>query len=234
MEKDLKNKIKPLKLDNTNKNSSSHHIPLVSASSSIIPRHSMIYGMHSTRHSDRPKTNIERIVDCLQEIKERFRDNKDEEFEKKTGWVIKEFLGNKMYLYEESTDSEQSKLLKLYSPDFDKEREKEKLSTKNIITNDQQQCQSDNKISNFSSSQKLTGKLIKPLDYNEFGVNFDVFKYSDDVGRIFLVKQVALAAFAYKDVYSLMKTSYIDNYLEEVRLGYTKETNSYYHNVRLN
>jgi len=70
-----------------------------------------------------------------------------------------------------------------------------------------------------------------PLDPKRFGVRFDVFSYADEVGRIFMLKQVFQAAFSYKNIYNMLKTTYAENYIEELRIGYTKEPSAYYHNV---
>lgn len=87
-------------------------------------------------------------------------------------------------------------------------------------------------IKKFYRTQSISiDKLIKPLDYTKFGVYFDVFAYAEEIGRIFLLKQVTLAALSYKEVYSFLKSGNLENYIEELRLGYTSESNSYYHNV---
>lgn len=95
---------------------------------------------------------------------------------------------------------------------------------------------SNNPNKNYKKSVTtvISNKLIKPIDIKQFGVNFDVFSYASEVGRIFLLKQVSIAAFSYKEVYTILKTSYFDNYIEELRAGYTKEPFAYYHNVKNN
>lgn len=105
-------------------------------------------------------------------------------------------------------------------------------STNLIVNKIKDERRKSNICKKFYRTQSISiEKLIKPLDYNKFGVYFDVFGYADEVGRIFLLKQVTLAAFSYKEVYSFLKSSYLENYVEELRMGYTCESNAYYHNV---
>lgn len=74
-------------------------------------------------------------------------------------------------------------------------------------------------------------KILKSISYKEFGVYFDVFAYSEEIGRIFMLKQVFMASLAYRNIYNLITTSHVDNFIEGLRLGYTKEITAYYHNV---
>ena len=64
---------------------------------------------------------------------------------------------------------------------------------------------------------------LKLIDISEFGVNFDVFSYADKVGRVNMLRQVILSSFNYKDIISMLKTSYLDDYIEDLREGYTSE-----------
>lgn len=240
-----------------------------------------------------PKTNLEKIVECLYDIKNQFEKQSNKEYSDKVSWVIKEVNSNKMYYYygEGSTENpEESKYLKLYSPDFNIDRELhtvkhsktnlidknnfeiindlkedmnrrtsmiitlnnhplkiDELEKKNIIIEKDKQIEEKNdkfeeiKTShseiNFNKYTKkedipYENRFIKPLDCKEdFGVYFDVFSYANEVGRVFLLWQVTLASFAYKNIYNLLDILNLENYVEEVRIGYTSQPSAYYHNV---
>ena len=72
---------------------------------------------------------------------------------------------------------------------------------------------------------------IKPLEISTFGVNFDVFSYSEKVGRRSLLNHIFYACISYNNCKSLLNIDFIDNFLEELRIGYTSEPSAFYHNV---
>jgi hypothetical protein len=83
----------------------------------------------------------------------------------------------------------------------------------------------------LSMSKNLSDtKDLKLIDLNTIGLEFDIFTYCEKVGRKVALRQVALSCFSYKGINSMLKESYFDNYIEEVRAGYSSQF-SYYHNV---
>lgn len=144
------------------------------------------------------------------------------------------------YLKEKSQDilDENNKEIKNNSDNINKAQintqsiDKDKSVKTEVIKRLSDRRQSTIKKLKRTSSILIGEKLIKPLDIKDFGVNFDVFSYAEEVGRIYLIKQVSIAAFNYREVYGLLKTSYFENYFEEIRKGYTQEEFAFYHNVR--
>jgi hypothetical protein len=208
-----------------------------------------------------PRTNIEKIIEALNDISDEFEDQDKLDYKKKTQWVIKEILGNKMYKYEEFSEGsvEESKLFQLYSPDFDEDVKKTSIGedivedTKEDLIDDddiEDNIQDDKSKHQSTISNKPSALLFKininkppmkttsfinsfisPLKYESFGTDFDVFDYAEKVGRENVLKQIFKAAMTYKDVYTLLKSSHIENYLEELRIGYSSQPGAYYHNV---
>jgi len=245
--------------------------------------------LHSSR--SRPKTNLEKVIESLYDIKDQFVKLNNKEYTEKVNWVINEVNSNKMYYYAHESsisNTEESKYLSLYSPDFDRDKDychtvkhsktnlfkdcdvKEKKesnkgnkgrSSQMIISINNKPINKafDENLSNCEKTETQTGNLfvdnnlsseikkpfstqcvvektfdklfIKPLNCKDFGVNFDVFSYADEVGRVFMLWQISLASFAYNDIYTMLNISYLENYIEELRLGYTSQPSAYYHNV---
>lgn len=161
-----------------------------------------------------PTTNIEKVVEFLNEIIEEFDIKKDTTMRNKASYVMNEIISHKMYNYEPSTSKEHMNFFQLYSSNIE-----------------------DSIISNKKEEDKLCLKENKPnftlINIEEFGVEFDVFSYAEKVGRLNMLKQVSISAFAYKGLMQLLKTEYLENYLEEIRQGYTSEEHAYYHNVSI-
>lgn len=194
--------------------------------------------------STTPRTNLERVIETLNDIADEFNSNNNTEYKLKTKWVIKEILSNKMYKYETRSQNskEENRLLQLYSPDFDEEFEV-KLNQSNSLKEVDKEYEEDNQISEEGNQFVIkikepiksspTQTLVKPIQLSSFGVNFDVFSYAETVGRVNLMSSVFKSVMSYKDCYSLLKTSYVDNYVEGLRKGYTSEKGAFYHNVSL-
>ena len=79
----------------------------------------------------------------------------------------------------------------------------------------------------ISTSNKVN---IPQIDTGKFGVDFDVFNYSNEVGKQNLLKSMFCSAFSYKDIISLLNLDSINNYLDELRIGYSYDS-AFYHNV---
>ena len=151
-----------------------------------------------------------------------------------------------MYKYEtkSETSKDENKLLQLYSPGFN---EDEEISLENKSLKDKvKEYENDNLhndsnegdkfIISIKSPAKLptpTLPLFKPIDLSLFGVDFDVFAYAEKVGREHLMSHIFKSIMIYKDCISLLKTSYIDSFIEELRKGYTYEKGAFYHNVSI-
>lgn len=214
----------------------------------------------NTKKSSKLKTNIEKIFDNLREIKHFFANSQNEDLELKTEWIINELNSNKLYDFAENEEFNK-KFLKIYSPynDFEYE-EKEMRSNSHDVFDSQRDNTVKNKNSskkmvgfNVDNTKEVISKstnddsfkrevkkqasivmetkILKSISYKEFGVYFDVFAYSEEIGRIFMLKQVFMASLAYRNIYNLITTSHVDNFIEGLRLGYTKEITAYYHNV---
>jgi len=159
-----------------------------------------------------PTTNIEKVVEFLNEIIEEFDIKKDTAMKNKASYVMNEIISHKMYNYEPTTSKEHMNFFQLYSSNIE-----------------------DSIVSIKKEEDKIILKENKPnftlINIEEFGVEFDVFSYADKVGWLNMLKQVSLSAFAYKGLMKLLKIEYLENYIEEIRLGYTSEEHAYYHNV---
>ena len=218
----------------------------------------------NTKKSNKLKTTIEKIFEGLREIKCFFEKTDNEELELKTEWIINELTSNKLYNFAENEEfnkkflkiyspdndfEEDLKEVRSNSHDvFDSQKDtsmktKNKDSAKKMVgfnVDNVKENSEDNQDELFKRKVKkqasiiMENKILKSLSYKEFGVNFDVFAYSEEIGRIFMLKQVFMASLAYRNVYNLIKTSYVDNFIEGLRLGYTKEITAYYHNVCFN
>lgn len=196
-----------------------------------------------------PRTNIEKIIETLNDIADEFDEQKKCEYKMKTEWVIKEILSNKMYKYENlSENSVEEKFFQFFSPDYE-----EPIKTIQDITEEDEALETDlnalEKESNegnespqtnfkFNINIKPPTKLprsitsfITPLKAEEFGPEFDVFDYAEKIGRENLLHQVFKVSINFKDVFNLLKSTKVDDYIEELRRGYISEKDAFYHNV---
>lgn len=169
-----------------------------------------------------PKTNIERVVEILNEIADEFEKMNNVQFHAKSKFVINEIVSNKMYNFDDSTSKEHMNFFNIYSSNINEEQ----LSHRQR-KNDESDCVDKTKRMTFLYED------LKLIEISEFGVNFDVFSYADKVGRVNLLRQVFLSSFNHKDLISMLKTSYLDDYIEELREGYTSEKGAFYHNVSI-
>lgn len=189
-----------------------------------------------------PRTNIEKVIEILKEISDEFDLDEDYEYKGKTQWVIKEIVSNKMFKFEENSDTskEQNMLFQLYSPDFE-ENTVQKLNSSEISIKDEDLERHDHEIENFKIeinspilSNTIDNNNMPLIPLEKFGVYFDVFEYAENFSRENMLIQVFNSAMAYKDIYSLLKTSCVPSFIEELRIGYTSEVGAFYHNVSLN
>lgn len=191
-----------------------------------------------------PRTNLEKIVESLNDISEEFEKLGNLKYKLKAQQIVKDVLNNKMYNYEEfkSNSNEEAKLLQFYSPEYEDIVEGDNLenvyiveNSNNINTSNKSSINNTNFNINISSpiinNKNLLNTNIKKYSIEEFGTNFDVFNISNEIGRKNLLIQVTRAAFNYKDLIKYIKCSYLDNYIEEIRKGYSCNSNVFYHNV---
>jgi hypothetical protein len=68
------------------------------------------------------------------------------------------------------------------------------------------------------------------LKLNTFGPDFDLFSYSKKVSRETVLFNVSKPIFTYKDINKFLKSSKMQDYVNEIRIGYTNE-NAFYHSV---
>lgn len=201
---------------------------------------------HVPKVASTPKTNLEKVIETLYDISHEFQNANNPEYSNKTKWAIKEILANKMYKYETKSENskEENKLLQLYSPGFNEDEEisLENKSLKETVKEYEDDTLHDNPnegdkfIISIKSPNKIpamTLPLFKPIDLHSFGVEFDVFTYAEKIGREHLMSHIFKSIMIYKDCISLLKTSFIDSFIEELRKGYTQEKGAYYHNVSL-
>lgn len=62
-----------------------------------------------------PKTNIERVVEILNEIADEFEKSNNIQLNVKTKFVINEIVSNKMYNFDDSTSKEHLNFFNIYS-----------------------------------------------------------------------------------------------------------------------
>ena len=187
-----------------------------------------------------PRTNLEKVIETLNDIAEEFEILQMEEYKNKTEWVMKEILSNKMYKYDTKSQHsrDDNKFFQLYSQDFDEDEHK--ISNSSILKEDEREYDDESQLSQESNqfvieikpptSGYSTKSLFTPIDLSTFGVNFDVFQYAEKVGRENLMSNVFKSVMSYKDCNNLLKSTYIDNFIEELRKGYTTEKDAFYHN----
>ncbi len=164
-----------------------------------------------------PKTNIEKVVELLNDIVDEFDSKKNKEFSEKASFVLNEILSNKMYNFEKGTTKEHLNFFQLYSSNYD------------------ENALSSRREDDLLQEKKVTKKFdeVKLINIKSFGVFFDVFSYADQFGRKNLLRQVMISSLQHKNILNLLKTSYLDDYIEDLRLGYTSEEGAFYHNVRI-
>lgn len=170
-----------------------------------------------------PRTNIEKVVERLNDIIEHLKERNNLNYRKKAEWVLREIISNKMYNYDIQDDSfedDSNKFFQLFSPNFDNEMARPDLD-------DKVYPESPNLKPRNRSTMMVTIKLI-PLD--SFGPNFDVFSYAEQIGRENMMKQIVLSILGYKDMINLLKSNHLSNFVEELRIGYTSEKFAFYHN----
>jgi hypothetical protein len=129
-------------------------------------------------------------------------------------------MSNKMYQYEASTSKDHLNFFMLYSTNIE---EQQLFSRKE---NDE-----DDEMGVIKKSTKKFDKEQKFVDIKSFGVDFDVFAYSELVGRNNMLRLIVLSAFTYRNMIHLLKSTYLEDYIEDLRLGYTLEQGAFYHNV---
>lgn len=181
-----------------------------------------------------PRTNIEKVIETLKEISDEFDLDEDYDFKAKTQWVIKEIVSNKMFKFEENSDTskEQNMLFQLYSPDFE-ENTVQKMNNSELSINDddlEEEKENFNIVINCPKTIKEE-KVLPYIPLDSFGVNFDVFEYAEKASREKMLYQVFNSCLSYKDISSLLKEDCIAPFIEELRLGYISEPGAYYHNV---
>lgn len=174
-----------------------------------------------------PKTNIEKIVETLQEISDEFDSLCKSDFKNKAQWILKEILSNKMFKFEENeeTTKEQNMLYQLYSTDFEDNAFNQYDESENNLTNN------ITTIKMSGPSRQSSSQQFQALKLNQLGVYFDVFDYALKNGRENLLRQVFYVSFSYKNLLSLLTQPNLDRFIEELRKGYTSQPDAFYHNV---
>lgn len=182
-----------------------------------------------------PRTNIEKVIEILKEISDEFDLDEDYDFKAKTQWVIKEIVSNKMFKFEENSDTskEQNMLFQLYSPDFE-ENTVQKLNTSELSINEEDLEEDKENYNIMINCPKAVkdDKILPYIPLEKFGVRFDVFEYAEKASHEKMLYQVFNSSLSYKDISSLLKETCIAPFIEELRLGYTSEAGAFYHNVR--
>lgn len=168
-----------------------------------------------------PRTNIEKIVEMLNDIVEEFESKNNSDLKNKASFILKEIMSNKMYQYEESTSKDHLNFFMLYSTNI----EEQQLSSRKDNEDNEEMGVIKKSTKKFDKSE------LKFIETKSFGVDFDVFAYSDLVGRSNMLRQVVLSAFTYRNMIHMLKSSYLEDYIEDLRLGYTLEQGAFYHNV---
>ncbi len=158
----------------------------------------------------------------LNDIVEEFEIKNNSELKNKASFILKEIMSNKMYQYEASTSIDHLNFFMLYSTNI----EEQQLSSRK--ENDE-----DEEMGVVKKSTKKFDKEFKFIDIKSFGVDFDVFAYSEHVGRNNMLRQIVLSAFTYRNMVHMLKSTYLEDYIEDLRLGYTLEQGSFYHNVSI-
>lgn len=173
-----------------------------------------------------PKTRLEKVVENLREIMAKFKSKGNDKYQNKAKQVIYELLSsNTMYRYDDDgANSKEIEFLEQYASGCPINLEEKKGRT-NVNKYQTITVEIQNQIST-QLNQQLIG-------LKEFGVNFDVFSYSDKVGRNSMFANVAVIAFTYRDVNKLLKTTYLNDFLNKLWEGYTSESEAFYHNVTL-
>ena len=72
------------------------------------------------------------------------------------------------------------------------------------------------------------------LKFHTFGPEFDIFAYAQKVEKETVLFNVVKPIFTYKDINKFLKSSKIQDYVNEIRIGYTMNENALYHCVKLN
>ena len=85
-------------------------------------------------------------------------------------------------------------------------------------------------VRKFPTANLKSSVFGNVLSYKLFGVEFDVFKYSEEVGRINLLKNITIASFSYKNCNNRLNLTCFNNFIEEIKNGYTSEKGAIYHN----
>lgn len=176
-----------------------------------------------------PKTNIEKIVEVLNEISERLQDLGEETLYQKSTWVTKELLSNNIYNF---VDTEENlSFFKNYSPDVNIGDDSKFL---NDSENDKGKQSSWKERSIGSTSLSvISDENIRLVKLEEIGTEFDVFSFADEVGRENMMYSICFSVFNYNGIFDLVKSTCFAGYIEELRKGYTLNKDAVYHNVSI-
>lgn len=183
----------------------------------------------------RPETTIEKIIKIIKNIKEKLAFYKELDLVEDAEWIIREVLKNDIYRFNVEDD---------LSSKMDREFYNEYSSFKlydNLLVNEKTSTPSCRTDSTNSSTSLLNFKPLSPITPSnkqlidtelvntDLGPNFDIFKFSDEIGRENVLKKVTDLCFSYKNVSSLLDKDSLDNFIEEIRLGYVNNKAAKYH-----
>lgn len=223
-----------IKLDNKKLTLKVNNVVSRNGDSNIRVRTSNYYTSNVVRSNltlkDTPKTHFEKVIETIRDIQTKFEMKGNKVLKNKSQIVINELLSNKMYRFEHKgeVDSEQHLFFSLYTTDYNTTYEKVVVLEGKSDEPSKGLLYATTEILNPS---KRTVNLRKAVQISSFGVKFDVFSIADEIGKHNMFHSVANASFGYKDVYKILKTSYLDDFIEEIRKGYTSESEAFYHNV---
>lgn len=175
----------------------------------------------------KPITKLEKIINIMQKINIKLNEYKEESLAEEAEWAINELLKGQLFSYSNEDNSILNK------SKFENDQEHMFLNHFYFNQNINPEIQLFETISPIepSSPSLISSSKLQNIKFDEFGPNFDIFNYSDMIGREKVLLTITKQIFSYKDLNKFIKNSIIDDFLAEIRLGYTLNQSAIYHNV---
>jgi len=147
-----------------------------------------------------PKTNIEKIVYILHDIKEELSKKSTYEYIKKVNWIISEVTSDKIYKVDQQDYlryPEQHKLMRFFNPDFEIKRKKsegtfqklDSLSDKKDSKFNKLYKSCNIKLENFDDSEDDNCKANKKIEKREVKISSHLSLSNDSSGEKFHANQ---------------------------------------------
>lgn len=176
----------------------------------------------------RPETTIDKIIKIMKKIKEKLIFYKELDLVEETEWIVREVMNDNIYKFNVNDDIS-SKMDREFYNNYSNFKMNE-----NIFNDKSNADKSDsnNNICTVLGYKRLnSSKSLIDFDLvnSDLGPKFDIFKFSEEVGKENVLGKITNFCFGYKNVSQLLDKENLDDYIEEIRQGYSMNQPAKYH-----